>query len=168
MAKTLVLVRHSKAEERHIETGDINRPLTEKGRTDTFRMADFLFRSGFKPDLILSSNATRARETADIFTLIFKVPEKNQSFSKALYYSTAKTILNHLYVLPETIHSVLIVAHNPGISDLVRGLSSGQAAFMENTQACYLNYEIEHWYQLGENKPSLIKSHKVSDITETI
>ena len=61
MVKTLVLVRHSKAEERSLKTDDINRPLTEKGRTETLKMAEFLLKSGIKPDFILSSNAIRAK-----------------------------------------------------------------------------------------------------------
>lgn len=168
MVKTLVLVRHSKAEERSLKTDDISRPLTEKGRTETLKMAEFLLKSGIKPDFILSSNAIRAEQTAGIFTATFRVPEENRSYSKMLYYSTAKTILNHIFDLPDTINSVLLVAHNPGISDLVRGLTSGQSGFMETTQVCVLNYEIDHWYQLGENKPSMIKNHKVSDTPETI
>lgn len=166
MAKTLVLVRHSKAEERGLKTSDINRPLTEKGKADTFRMADFLLKTGIEPDLILSSTATRAKQTAEIFLKSFRLMENNLNLSKTLYYSTAKTILDHLYVLPETVNTVIVVAHNPGISDLARGLSSGQAGFMENTQASILKYEIEKWYQLGDNRPSFIKSHKVNDTPE--
>jgi len=168
MAKTLVLVRHSKAEERSVKTGDINRPLTEKGKADTIKMADFLLKTGIEPDLILSSPATRAKQTAGIFLENFKLSDNNLNLSKPLYYSTAKTILDHLYVLPEKVNTVLVVAHNPGISDLARGLSAGQAGFMENTQVIILKYEIEKWYQLGEIKYFSMTSHKVTDFNEIL
>jgi phosphohistidine phosphatase len=150
MPKTLILVRHSKAEERGLKTADKDRKLTGKGIEDSSRMARFLFTRGINPDLILSSNAARARLTAEIFVKNLNLSEKNLKLSEKLYYSSAKTILDHIYVLNDKINTVLLVGHNPGISDLVKGLTSGRESFMENTQVVIFKYEIEEWHQLDE------------------
>jgi phosphohistidine phosphatase len=124
-------------------------------------MARFLFRRGNTPDLIISSNAARARQTAEIFVKDLNISEKNLRLTEKLYYSSAKTILDHIYVLDDKINTVLLVGHNPGISDLVRGLSSGRESFMENTQVVIFNYEIEKWHQLDEVNLIDFHSHRV-------
>jgi phosphohistidine phosphatase len=163
MAKTLILTRHSKAENRDHSISDINRPLTEEGRTDSFKMANLLLNSVIRPDLILSSSATRASQTAEIFSKILKTDNKDLNLSRKLYYCSAKTILDHIVGLPDNIKCVMVVAHNPGISDLVRGLSSGRVFFMENTQIIILEYDIDQWYNVGDHKPAVFHSHRVTD-----
>ena len=66
MSKTLILVRHSKAESRDQSLSDINRPITEEGKADSYTMANLLLRSGIKPDLIIACMAARASQTARI------------------------------------------------------------------------------------------------------
>jgi phosphohistidine phosphatase len=126
-------------------------------------MANFLQKAGVKPDLILTSSAPRAMETSSIFAEILNIPENNITSIRTLYYSSAKTILDQIYGIPESVECILVVAHNPGISDLTRGLSSGKAFFMDNTQVSVFEYKMQHWYQIDENKPVAFQSHKVTD-----
>ena len=164
MAKTLILIRHSKAENRNNSDGDINRPLTEAGKADSLKMANFLLKSGLKPDQIVSSSATRASQTADIFSKVFKTETKDINLTRQFYYCSAKTILDYIVGLPENIECALVIAHNPGISDLARGLSSGKASYMVNTHVIILNYDIDHWYQVVEHKATTFRSHRPIEI----
>lgn len=163
IVKTLILIRHSKAENRDHAISDINRPLTEEGRAESYKMADLLLNSGIRPDLILSSSATRAVQTAEIFSKVLETDPVNLNLSRKLYYCSAKTMLDHIVGLPNNIKCLLVVAHNPGISDLARGLSSGKEFFMDNTQVIVLDYEIDQWYQVGDHKPVAFQSHRVKD-----
>ena len=129
-------------------------------------MANFLFKSGITPDFILTSSAARALETAMIFAKIFKTDKKNILSTRKLYYSSAKTMLDQIYGMPETINRLMILAHNPGISDLARGLSAGKSTFMDNTQISILEYNLEHWHQIDEQKPLTYKSFRPIDITD--
>ena len=165
MTKTLILVRHSKAENRDSSVNDFERSLTIEGKTDSMKMANSLMKTGIKADFILTSSAARALETAMIFAGFFKTPEKNIITTRKLYYCSAKTILNQIYGLKETINCLMVVAHNPGISDLTRGLSSGKSFFMDNTQVTILEYEIEHWHQIDEQKPLTFRSQRPFEIT---
>jgi phosphohistidine phosphatase len=165
MSKTLILVRHGKAENRDISINDFNRALTPEGKADTMKMANFLHNAGIAPDFIITSSATRAFETAMIFAEVFKTNKNKTLPTRSLYYSSAKTILDQIYSLQETVRCVLIVAHNPGISDLNRGLSSGKSFSMDNTQVSILEYEMEHWYQIDEQKPITFRSKKPLEIT---
>jgi phosphohistidine phosphatase len=160
MKKTLLLVRHSKAENRNNIVNDIERPLSDEGIADSKKMGNLLLNSGIKPEMVLASSATRNIHTAQIFSGILKIPEKDVIVSGNLYYSSAKTILDHIYGLPDAINCVMVVAHNPGISDLARELSSGRVTFMVNTQILIMEYDIDHWYQFGEQKPMSFLVHR--------
>jgi phosphohistidine phosphatase len=160
MTKIFLLVRHSKAEDRNNITNDIDRPLSDEGIADSFQMATLLLNSGIIPDVILASSAARAIHTAHIFLQILNISEKKLIISENLYYSASKTILDQISDLPDTINCVMVVAHNPGISALVRSLSSGRANFMVNSQMAIMKFEIEKWHQLHEQKPVVFWTHK--------
>jgi phosphohistidine phosphatase len=164
MIKTLILVRHSKAQNRESSVNDFERSLTTEGKADSIKMANFLIKTGIKPDLIVTSSAERAFETAMLFADIFKTPEKDITATRKLYYCSAKTILDQIYGLPKTVDCIMIVAHNPGISDLNRGLSSGKSFFMDNTQVTILEYNMEYWYQIDEQKPVTFRSQRPLEI----
>lgn len=164
MIRTLILVRHSKAENRHSSSKDFDRSLTDEGKSDSMKMGNFLLKSGIIPDFIITSPAIRTYQTASIFANIFKIDSNNISTPGILYYCSAKATLDQIYGLPETINNLLVVAHNPGISDLSRGLSEGRSSYMDNTQVIFLTYNIEHWHQVGEIKPSKFESFSLKEI----
>lgn len=164
MKKTLILIRHSKAEIRDNASNDFNRSLTDEGKADSLRMADFLKNNGISPDLIITSSAARAYETAMILANTFNTSEKNISSTKKLYYCSAKTILDQLFGLSESLNCVIVVAHNPGISDLTRGLSEGRSFFMDNTQVSFMEFSIDHWYQIGDIKPAKFESFSIKSL----
>jgi phosphohistidine phosphatase len=165
MIKTLILVRHSKAENRYNSANDFERSLTIEGKADSKKMATFLFESGIIPDIILTSSASRAIETAMIFSNVFKTPEKNIKASRKLYYCPAKIIFSQIYDLPETVDCIMIVAHNPGISELASELLAYKSFYMENTQVIILSYDTGQWYKLDEKEPVTFRSLRPPEIT---
>lgn len=164
MKKTLILVRHSKAENRESSESDFSRALTADGKSDSLKMARHLLNSGISPDLIVTSSATRAYETAMTFAEILKKDEKSILSSRKLYYCSAKSILDQIVGLDESINCVLVVAHNPGISDLTRGLSSGRSFFMDNTQVSLMEFNIDKWYQVDDVKPEKFETFSLKNI----
>ena len=65
--KTLVLVRHGQAEHSRPRGGDIERPLTHQGQTDSARMAEQFYEFGMEAHAVLSSPALCAKTTAKYF-----------------------------------------------------------------------------------------------------
>jgi phosphohistidine phosphatase len=164
MVKTLILIRHSKPENRDSSSNDFDRSLTNEGKSDSMKMGNFLFRMGIIPDFIITSSAVRAYETALILGSFFRMDKKSIIATRKLYYGSAKTLLDQISGLPNKISCPLVVAHNPGISDLTRSLTSGRSFFMDNTQVTLLNYEIEYWFQIVNYKPSKYQIISVMDI----
>ena len=70
MNKTLILARHGKAEKSDVDNFDFKRNLTERGESDVLMVAQQLLNI-ITPELIVSSPANRAYQTAKIFAKVF-------------------------------------------------------------------------------------------------
>src|SRR6266480_3652337 len=64
--KTLLLLRHAKSSKEDPGLRDFDRPLNERGVMDARLVGDFIRQQKIQPDLIISSPAERARQTADL------------------------------------------------------------------------------------------------------
>src|SRR3990172_12140295 len=90
--KTLMLLRHAKSSWKDAEVPDHDRPLNKRGKKTAPQMGRLLSTEGLVPDLILSSTAVRARETA-------KAVAKDSSYKgptellDSLYLATAGGLL---------------------------------------------------------------------------
>ena len=83
--KTLYLVRHAKASLENTAEGDINRPLLENGLKRTKPIIDFLHKRHTHVDLIISSPAVRAYQTARILAHALNFPFENIKIERAIY-----------------------------------------------------------------------------------
>lgn len=115
---TLVLVRHAKSDWGTAGLPDHERPLNERGRRDAPLMAAALAATGFRPERLLSSTALRARTTAASFAAALEVrletlPELYGASARELWDAAAATGAQNL----------LIVAHDPGLSELASELA---------------------------------------------
>ncbi len=115
--KTLYLVRHAKSSWDNPALRDFERPLNERGKRDAPRMGRRLHKRHIQPGLILSSTAKRAEKTAKMLAKELKYDEKNIRFADSLYHAKPEEILRVLEQLPDNIHSVMVVGHNPGLTD---------------------------------------------------
>jgi len=118
----LILMRHAKSDWGNASLSDHHRPLNARGKRDAPRMADWLSETGVVPDVILSSTSERTRETVDLMTSRWG-REPKVAFDQSLYLSSPDTILSAISAMGGDAESLMVVAHNPGISYLVSALS---------------------------------------------
>ncbi len=115
--KTLIVMRHAKTEEHHPD-GDHERSLTKRGERNAGQAAQSLADQGLKPEVILSSTAARAVETARIVAAAFE-GEFVQLQDERLYLAGADDILSTVQEFDEGIDVVLLIGHNPGLLDFI-------------------------------------------------
>ena len=113
MQKKIYIVRHAKSSWTNMGLSDFDRPLDDRGERDAPVMADFLSQQGVLPDIMISSPAKRAKTTALIFSDVF---HKKLNFAENLYHGEPDDYLQHIQLLDESIHSVMLFGHNPGIT----------------------------------------------------
>ena len=119
----LTLVRHAHAEWPNYSGRDFDRPLTARGEEDALATARELVAAGLQPDLLLSSTARRTRDTAQILARELGLAAGAVRFSDKLYNATANTLEAAMQVAGGRSRHILLVGHNPGISDFARRLT---------------------------------------------
>ena len=120
---TLYLMRHAKSDWHSAAQSDFDRPLNKRGSKDAARMGQWLQQHNVTPSLILASPAQRTRQTVQAVTKALDTKDKDVTFNRDLYLANRATLLKVLHAIPESTDSVLLVAHNPGMDDLVEWLS---------------------------------------------
>ena len=140
--KKLYLMRHATSNwPEHIPT-DIERPLTPKGEKEALEMAKKLKEKASQIDFMMVSAATRTQKTA-------KILQEHVNFDKSLitkeiYETTHEHLLEVILASPDTIDSLLLVAHNPSISMLTT-LFLGTYADLPPAVLVEIHFDVLAW-----------------------
>lgn len=127
MSKTLALLRHAKSDW-DAGTTDIDRPLNKRGKKDAPSLGRWLQRQDWRPQLILSSPAVRARQTIEAVIEQAGLHDIELRWEEELYLASPKSLLQRIRRLPRETKSVLLVGHNPGLEELLDYLSRAAVA----------------------------------------
>jgi phosphohistidine phosphatase len=115
--RRLLLFRHGKAERPEPGIEDRARTLVERGRRDAVRIGAYMAAHALVPDRVLVSPAKRTQETWKHAASAFR-PAPAATMVEKLYDASPHTLLGALKDAPAGAHTLLVVAHNPGLHDL--------------------------------------------------
>lgn len=146
--RSVLVMRHAKAESPDADMEDHDRRLTDRGRRDSGRIGRLLRPEGLLPDLIITSTARRARETAEEVVAASGYTGDIQR-KRALYLAGSDTYIRLLSALEGTHARVLLVAHNPGVEALVQ-LLTGASTTMPTAALVEIALPIQGWHELNE------------------
>lgn len=132
--KNILLLRHAKSSWKNKGLNDIDRPLNKRGFKDAPLMAERFVSMNILPDLIISSSSKRTILTIEYFR---KALTSKHEFiiTEQLYLANSDELLEILSNVDEKFRVVMLVCHNPGITDLANLLSN---EFTENIPTCGL------------------------------
>lgn len=116
-------MRHAKSSWDDSSLDDFERPLARRGEKTARRMAREVVRLRPSPTLVLCSPAKRAVQTCDPIAERLG-NEARVEIDDELYGADCSELLARLRALPEEFEAVLVIAHNPGLEDLVTELIS--------------------------------------------
>ena len=120
--KTLLILRHAKSGWDDPDLPDHDRPLTERGKKDAKRIGQLLLERGLVPDQIISSTAKRARKTASKVAKACGYAGEVEMTNR-LYLASPLQIIEVLREVGDECSTVLVVAHNPGLEELLGQLT---------------------------------------------
>jgi len=138
--RELILVRHAKSDWSDPELSDHDRPLNARGRRAAPLMAARFAASEQQVQRVLSSPAVRARATAEEFASALGMQVE---LEPALYLASASTLL--ATAAASEVDSVLLVAHDPGITELASYLSDGGISHMPTCAVARFVWQVETW-----------------------
>jgi phosphohistidine phosphatase len=122
--KRLTLLRHAKSSWADTNLSDSERPLSNRGRRDAPEIGVRLGRRGLKPDLILSSPAVRARQTAELVAEALAHGSRDIRYEPAIYLASPGELLSVLASVNDGIGELILIGHNPGMTALANMLLS--------------------------------------------
>jgi len=122
--KTLSIIRHAKAELAESTQTDFDRSLTKRGLKDAHQLGTLLQRCKRPVDWLISSSALRTRQTTEQINNVLTISEAIQ-WKDAAYLGDAETLLALLSEAPPEIEHIALIGHNPGVAELVAGLTTG-------------------------------------------
>jgi phosphohistidine phosphatase len=160
--KRLLVLRHAKSSRDDPALDDHDRPLAKRGWRDAPRMGRLLRERGPLPELLLSSTALRARQTAAAFAEacgyrgeLRVVPE--------LYPGDTPTTLDYLRELPERVACVVLVGHNPALEELLHALA-GASATLPTAALAHLELDVERWPDVAPGTGRLLDLWRPRDL----
>lgn len=124
--KTLILMRHAKAEEGHGKA-DHDRELAPRGRRDAKAAGKWLRDQGLVPDLVICSTAQRTRQTWEQACHGGSKAEFVE-YRRSVYLGGSEQTLETLREDAGDTSTVLVVGHNPTVAQLTSLLTDGEGS----------------------------------------
>lgn len=117
----LLLLRHAKSSWDDPKLADRDRPLSKKGRRAAGAMRNAMRELGLCPDVVLVSPSRRTLETLAALEPWDETPLLEPV--EALYLASAQQLFEVLRGVNETVRSLLLIGHNPGMHELATALA---------------------------------------------
>jgi phosphohistidine phosphatase len=146
--KTIIIVRHAKSSWADLGQQDFDRPLNARGVKDAPIMGERLAARNLNIDLLVTSTALRAQQTAQLIASLLKISVNDFLLEQKLYHAPSYLIDAVICSLPNDANSVIIVCHNNGITDWV---NEQTGPLLPNMPTCgmvsFTAPEITDWKQ---------------------
>lgn len=149
--KVLFLVRHGQSSWDDVKLADSERPLTDKGKSDAAKMGKRLAESEVALDLMVSSPAKRALATAEAIARKLDFKRRNIMEDERIYSGQVDDLLQLIREVGGDHKRVMLVGHNPLLSELVRRLS-GEDIDMPTCAVAVLKFDTKSWAKVARNK----------------
>ncbi|MFN8344339.1 MAG: histidine phosphatase family protein [Spirosomataceae bacterium] len=145
MKRSLYIVRHAKAEDGLPFFKDFERELTTSGIIDATRMGKLLADKGLKPDLIVSSSAARAFQTAQLMAEQLGYAADKIQTSRGLYDNGPKSYLSAVNSTPASCQSLMLFGHNPDVSYFAEYLTNADIGSMSKGSFVLIEFDNLEW-----------------------
>lgn len=149
MGKELFFVRHSEAREAYRGQADADRGLTESGSIRAMQLGNYLKEQGVRPDALFSSEALRARQTAELLGENILEAGKEIRYHPDLYESSVRLMLAFINTLDDRWGGVMIVGHNPILPYTVEYLTGTIVDTLEPGGMLHVTTEGDAWEEIS-------------------
>ena len=143
--KRLTLMRHADARWNDRGLSDLERPLNRRGIAAAEAMARRLVHLELIPDLLVVSPARRTQQTAEIVARELALPPRRVLREDSLYLASAHDMLRTVHGSGPRIAHLFVIAHNPGLSELVQLLVPEDERGLATAAVCSIAFQCDTW-----------------------
>ncbi|NQV16683.1 histidine phosphatase family protein [bacterium] len=155
--KNLYIVRHSKAMEYAPDNSDFSRCLSPYGIKKATLIAEHLSSDLKQVDLMLSSPACRAYETALLFAKALNYPDSNIDTHDPLYhFGGIKQALDIISNVDQSIDTLMLFGHNPTFNALSWHLCKKFRDAMPTSAVVGISFSTKSWSTIAREQGSLL------------
>ena len=131
----------------------MERPLLEKGIKRTMKVIRFLKEHAVKIDLMISSPATRAFQTAVLIAKGIGYPEDKIHVERKIYDGYYDRILDLIYATSNEVNSLMIFGHNPTITHLANLFLHPGVDLLPTTGTICISFDTGQWESIPTVDP---------------
>ena len=147
--KTLHLIRHAKSSWGHPGLDDHERPLNERGIRACAAMARPIFDSGCGFGHVYCSTARRAQSTIEGIAAALPHHPFTWDLDETLYTFSSRDLLAWVRRLPEDLQEVVIVGHNPALTDFCNAMAHAGIPNLPTCGYVRLQFKVTDWRSIG-------------------
>lgn len=147
--KTLLILRHAKSSWDNPDLADFDRPLNSRGLEAAPLMGNVIYKNDLQPQIILSSPAKRAKQTAILIKETARI-EGKINFAEDIYEASPLKLLHVVSEIDDKNETVLLVGHNPGLEGFVKMLT-GEIHAIPTAALIKIDLNIESWKDTAAN-----------------
>lgn len=144
--KTLFVLRHAKSSWEDTNSADFDRPLNKRGLENAPLVGEMIRKNKYEIDLIISSPAKRAEQTAILVKEAAQI-EAAVQFDERIYEASSHRLLHIASEVNDQIKSLMIVGHNPGLESLLKILT-GETESMPTAALAVIDLKIDSWSEI--------------------
>lgn len=141
----LILLRHGKSSWDDPALDDFARPLAPRGLRNVPEMGRRLARRGQPPDLIITSTAVRAFSTARAMAREIGYREDRIIEAPDVYLASPRRMLAILRETQDSARTVMLVGHNPGLTELANMLDDVRLDNMPTAGMLCVEFDAPGW-----------------------
>ncbi|MCW8931983.1 MAG: histidine phosphatase family protein [Gammaproteobacteria bacterium] len=171
--KELLLLRHGKSDWR-VNVADYYRPLKKRGHRNAKQMGKWLVKQELIPDLLISSPALRALDTARNICKAMQLPLDSIQIDKRIYGADSSALHQILSETPYPIQKIMLIGHNPALEEFLISLVPDiqippDGKLMPTATLAYLQLNQKFdlkWGSLNKNNLICYKLQRPKDLSQ--
>ena len=144
--KRLLLLRHAKSSWKTGNVKDFDRPLNQRGQRAAPLVGKALRKRKLKLDLVLSSPAERARQTAHLILESARMTVELR-YDERIYEASAARLLEVVSQIEDSATVAMLVGHNPGMEDLLKVLT-GEKQHLSTATLADIELNVDKWNKI--------------------
>ena len=168
MNSYLYIMRHAKSDWSGTQTSDFERSINGRGRKNAVRVGQWMSDNNYIPQKIISSPATRAKETIElVIEQITKFNNEDLIFQDDLYLAGFTQLMEIINTYQDDVQSLMLIGHNPGIENLVNYLCSrsGNPETSVTTANLFIFEYTDHHFNAAADSCKLIEAIKPRELS---
>lgn len=146
--KQILLMRHAKSSWENPDLKDFDRPLAKRGLKDAPEMGKYLRRIKYKPGMVISSPAQRAKETTQLSMEAAKLDKEQIIWNEDVYFGSVRDYVAAIQSASDEYERIMLVGHNPlmeNTAGILAGAEHKAAIRMPTAAIVCLESFAESW-----------------------